>query len=114
VGTLLQELSSLQLTGKPVIVQRKKKPSGAQQKRLKKQKEIPYIMVRNTRGFIGKWTMDPSVAWFYKGQLCLHRNWKLEQSSHNIKDDGRHAALQKPTQACSSATGSVLGRKKAF
>jgi len=29
VGTLLQELGSLQLTGEPVIVQRKKKPSGA-------------------------------------------------------------------------------------
>jgi len=42
VGTLPQELSSLQLTGKPVMVQRKKKPSGAQWKRLRKQKEAPY------------------------------------------------------------------------
>jgi len=39
VGTLPQELSSLQLAGEPVMVQRKKKPSGAQRKRLRKQKE---------------------------------------------------------------------------
>jgi len=37
VGTLPQELSSLQLTGEPVMVQRKKKPPGAQWKRLRKQ-----------------------------------------------------------------------------
>jgi len=42
VGTLPLELSSLQLTGEPVMVQRKKKPSGAQRKRLRKQKEAPY------------------------------------------------------------------------
>jgi len=36
VETLPQELSSLQLTGKPVIVQRKKKPSGARWKRQRK------------------------------------------------------------------------------
>jgi len=42
VGTHLQELSSLQLTGEPVMVQRKKKPSGAHWKRLRKQKEAPY------------------------------------------------------------------------
>jgi len=43
VGTLPQELSSLQPTGEPVMVQKKKKPSGAQWKRLKKkQKEAPY------------------------------------------------------------------------
>jgi len=42
VGTLLQELSSLQLTGEPVMVQRKKKLSGAQWKGLRKQKEAPY------------------------------------------------------------------------
>jgi len=41
-GTLLQELSSLQLTGEPVMVQRKKKPSDAQWKCLRKQKEAPY------------------------------------------------------------------------
>jgi len=34
--------------------------------------------VRNTRGFTGGWTMGPSAAWFYEGQLRLHRNWKLE------------------------------------
>jgi len=39
VGTLRQELGSLQLTGEPVMVQRKKKPSGAQRKRLRKQKK---------------------------------------------------------------------------
>jgi len=21
--------------------------------------------------------MDPSAAWFYEGQLCLHRNWDI-------------------------------------
>jgi len=39
MGTLPQELSSLQLTSEPVMVQRKKKPSGAQRKRMRKQKE---------------------------------------------------------------------------
>jgi len=39
VRTLLQELSSLQLTGKPVMVQRKKKPSGARRKRQRKQEK---------------------------------------------------------------------------
>jgi len=39
VGTLLQELSSLQLTGEPVMVQRKKKPSGARRKRQRKQEK---------------------------------------------------------------------------
>jgi len=42
VGTLPQELSSLQLTSEPVMVQRKKKPSGAQWKQLRKQNEAPY------------------------------------------------------------------------
>jgi len=42
VGTLPQELSSLQLTDKPVMVQRKKKPSSAQRKHLRKHKEAPY------------------------------------------------------------------------
>jgi len=94
VGSLPQELSFLQLTGEPVMVQRKKKPSGAQQKRLRKQKDAPYnsdllrflhprggfhsTLVRNTRGFTGGWTMGPSAAWFYEGQLCLHRNCKLD------------------------------------
>jgi len=39
VGTLQQELSSLQLTGEPVMVQRKKKPSGAQRKCQRKQEK---------------------------------------------------------------------------
>jgi len=39
VGTLPQELSSLQLTGKPVMVQRKKKPSGARRKHQRKQEK---------------------------------------------------------------------------
>jgi len=39
VGTLLQELSSLQLTGEPVMVQRKKKPSGARRKLQRKQEK---------------------------------------------------------------------------
>jgi len=38
VGTLPQELSSLQLTGEPVMVQ-KKKPSGARRKRQRKQEK---------------------------------------------------------------------------
>jgi len=36
---LPQKLSSLQLTGKPVMVQRKKKPSGARWKRQRKQEK---------------------------------------------------------------------------
>jgi len=39
VGTLPQELSSVQLAGEPVMVQRKKKPSGAQRKRQRKQEK---------------------------------------------------------------------------
>jgi len=39
VGTLPQELSSLQLTGEPVMVQRKMKPSGARRKRQRKQEK---------------------------------------------------------------------------
>jgi len=39
VGTLPQELSSLQLTGEPVMGQRKKKPSGARRKRQRKQEK---------------------------------------------------------------------------
>jgi len=39
VETLSPELVSLQLTDEPVLVQRKKKPSGAQRKCLRKQKE---------------------------------------------------------------------------
>jgi len=39
VGTPPQELSSLQLAGEPVMVQRKKKLSGAQRKRQKKKQE---------------------------------------------------------------------------
>jgi len=39
MGTLPQELSSLQLTGEPVMVQRKKKPSGARWKRQRKQEK---------------------------------------------------------------------------
>jgi len=40
VGTLPQELSSLQLTGEPVMVQRKKKPSGARRTRQRKQEKV--------------------------------------------------------------------------
>jgi len=39
VGTLPQELSSLQLTGEPVMVQRMKKPSGARRKCQRKQEK---------------------------------------------------------------------------
>jgi len=39
VGTLPQELSSSQLTGEPVMVQKNKKPSGARRKRQRKQKK---------------------------------------------------------------------------
>jgi len=40
VGTLPQELSSMQLTGEPVMVQRKKKPSSARWKRQRKQEKV--------------------------------------------------------------------------
>jgi len=36
--------------------------------------------IRNTRGFTGGWTMGPSMAWFYEGQLRLHRNIKHQTS----------------------------------
>jgi len=39
VGTIPQELSSLQLTGEPIMVQRKKKPSGVRRKRRSKQEK---------------------------------------------------------------------------
>jgi len=39
VGTIPQELSSLQLTGEPVMDQRKKKPSGARRKHQRKQEK---------------------------------------------------------------------------
>jgi len=39
MGTLPQELSSLQLTGEPVVVQRKKKLSGARRKHHRKQEK---------------------------------------------------------------------------
>jgi len=38
VGTLPQELSSLQLAGEPVVVQRKKKPSEARKRQRKQEK----------------------------------------------------------------------------
>jgi len=43
VGTLPQELNALQLTGEPVMVQRKKKLSGAQWKCLRKQREVTAV-----------------------------------------------------------------------
>jgi len=39
VGTLPQELGSLQLIGELVVIQSKKKPSGARQKRQRKQEK---------------------------------------------------------------------------
>jgi len=39
VGTIPQELSSLQLTGEPIMVQRKKKPLGVRRKRRSKQEK---------------------------------------------------------------------------
>jgi len=71
---------------------KKKKPSGAQRKCLRKQKKnhitvrdllrfflhphgsFHNTLVRNTMGFTGGWTMGPSAAWFYEGQLHLHQN----------------------------------------
>jgi len=32
-------------------------------------------------GFTQGWTMGPSAAWFFKGQLRPHRNWKLDTKS---------------------------------
>jgi len=40
VGTLPQELTYLQLAGEPVMVQRKKKPSGARRKRQRNQEKV--------------------------------------------------------------------------
>jgi len=61
VGTLPQELNSLQLTGEPVMVQRKKKLSGAQRKCLRKQEKA------NT----AQWADGgPGAQGAYSGESC--------------------------------------------
>jgi len=44
-------------------------------------------LVRNTRGFTGGWTMGPSAAWFFEGQLRIHRNWNwlIPQRPSNLR-----------------------------
>jgi len=49
VGTLPHELSSLQLTGEPVMVQRKKKPSGARRMRQRRQEKANATPHRPTK-----------------------------------------------------------------
>jgi len=61
VGTLLQELSSLQLTGEPVMFQRKKKPSGAQWKRMRKQERASAASQADG---------GPAARGAHSGELC--------------------------------------------
>jgi len=61
VRTLLQELSSLELTGEPVMVQRKKKPSGARRKRQRKQEKANAA----TQADVG-----PGARGAHSGKLC--------------------------------------------
>jgi len=58
VETLPQELGSLQLTGEPVVVQRKKKPSGADRSTRgnKKKRMLPHMPMED-------WVLEaPTVA----------------------------------------------------
>jgi len=73
VGTLPQELSSLQLTGEPAMVQRKKKPSGTQWKHLRKQKEA--TAAQQAGG-------GPGARGAHSGKLCTSTNASTEGSSH--------------------------------
>jgi len=61
VGTLPQELGSLQLTGEPVMVQRKKKPSGARRKRQRKQEKGNAAPQADG---------EPGVRGAHSGELC--------------------------------------------
>jgi len=70
--SLPQELSSLQLTGKPVMVQRKKKPSGAQRKCLRKQKEA--TAAQQAGG-------GPGARGAHSGKLCTGTDASTEGSS---------------------------------
>jgi len=72
VETLAQELSSLQLTGEPVMVQRKKKPSVAQRKRLRKQKEA--TAAQQAGG-------GPRARGAYGGKLCTGTDASTQGSS---------------------------------
>jgi len=72
VETLPQELSSLQLTGEPVMVQRKKKPSGVQWKRLRKQKEAS--AGQQAGGELG-------ARGTHRGKLCTGTDASTEGSS---------------------------------
>jgi len=61
LGTLPQELSSLQLTGEPVVVQRKKKPSGARWKRQGKQEKANAAPQADE---------EPGARGAYSGESC--------------------------------------------
>jgi len=61
VGTLPQKLSFLQLTGEPVMVQRKKKPSGARWKRQRKQE---------TANAAPQADAGPEAQGAHSGELC--------------------------------------------
>jgi len=72
VGTFSQEFSSLQLTGEPVMVQRKKKLSGAQRKRLRKQ--IEATAAQQVSGGSG-------ARGAHSGKLCAGTDASTEGSS---------------------------------
>jgi len=73
VGTLLQELSSLQLTGEPVVVQRKKKPSDARcmcQRKQEKANAAPQSDV------------GPGARGAHSGESCTGTDVDTGGSSH--------------------------------
>jgi len=74
-GTLPQERSSLQLTGEPVMVQRKKKPSGAQRKRLRKRKEASYNSYRPPEVLTSSRRLSYYPGKKYQGLLLVDGLW---------------------------------------
>jgi len=72
MGTLTQEFSSLQLTGEPFMVQRKKKPSGARWKRQRKQ-EKAYAAPQADGG--------PGAQGAHSGESCTGTDVDTEGSS---------------------------------
>jgi len=97
VGTLSQELSSLQLTGEPVMVQRKK-PSGAQWKRQTKQKKLNAVPQANA---------GPEARGARSGELCTETDVDTGGSSRTKRplspgwtpqDDQSHVKRTKQKQ----------------
>jgi len=73
VGTLPQELSSLQLTGKPVVVQRKKKSSGARRKHQRKHEKVNAAPQAD---------VGPAARGAHSGESCTGTDVDTVGSSH--------------------------------